>query len=333
MNYKVTAAVGAGMALCMLAGCATARPMIVYKEGNVSITRMDFHGWPHCYRLSNGTAEVTVVPQVARIMQYGPAGEEGLLFVNPALTPEAIGTAEPKEYPDYGGHKLWVAPERVWGWPPDPALDRGPCSVTVLADGALLVTGTPSPTAGVRFDRLLRLDPEGTRLTIEQRMTNTSGAPVTWGIWDVTQVTTDDTAVIPLGEGAQTRFGEGEEAAAQWRRVGDAYLVTKPESAQKLFVSGGPGWLACRTGGWLFLKSFKIQEAAPPEPETPREAWVGTRGFMELEFVGPEVTLKPGQTTALTQEWRYYPLGPEAATDEGLVRAAGQAAASAGVEK
>ncbi len=194
------------------------------------------------------------------------------------------------------------------------------------------MTGMPSPVAGVRFDRLLRLDPEGTRLTIEQRMTNVSDAPVTWAIWDVTQVPSDGTVVVPMDAGAQARFDPEPASWVNWRHVDGAYLISSPTGSQKLFATGGPGWLAYRAGDRLLLKYFGLPSAAPPEPETPREVWVGTVGFIELEFVGPEVTLAPGQSTTLTQEWRFSPLGEDAATDEGLVAAARKAAAAAGLK-
>jgi hypothetical protein len=320
-----------GLALYMLGGCAAARPVTVYQEGNMSITRVDFHGWHDCYRMSNGTAQVIVVPQIARVMQYGPAEGPGLLFVNPKLTPEAIGDAEPKEYPNYGGMKLWPAPQKAWNWPPDIALDRGPCRVEVQKDASLRMTGTPSAKAGVRFDRVVRLDPEGTRVSIEETMTNTSDAPVKWGIWDVTQVAADSRVVIPLGPDAKARFDDGKPPVSDWRRLAEAYLVSSPRHSQKLFISGGPDWLASRHGDRLLLKSFKVQKAPPPQPETPREVWIGTDGFIELEFVGPEVTLQPGKSTSVTQQWRYFPLGADASSDEGLVDAAQKAGASAGL--
>ncbi len=183
----------------------------------------------------------------------------------------------------------------------------------------------------MRFDRLLRLDPEGTRLTVEQHMTNVSDAPVAWAIWDVVQVPSDGTVVVPMGADAGARFDPGPAALVNWRHVEGAYLISSPTGAQKLFATGGPGWLAYRAGDRLLLKSFSLPSAAPPEPETPREVWVGTVGFIELEFVGPEVTLAPGESTALAQEWRFFPLGEDAATDEGLVAAAREAAASGGL--
>ncbi len=91
--------IGGVLALCALAGCAALRPVVVYQEGKVEITRIDYGGWHGCWRMSNGTADLVLVPQIARIMQYGPADEDGLLFVNPALTPEATGGAEPTDTP------------------------------------------------------------------------------------------------------------------------------------------------------------------------------------------------------------------------------------------
>lgn len=66
---RALGAIIAGLAFCTLAGCAAPRPGLIYQEGKMSITRMDFHGWHDCYRMSNGTVEVVLVPQVARIMQ------------------------------------------------------------------------------------------------------------------------------------------------------------------------------------------------------------------------------------------------------------------------
>ncbi len=224
-----------------------------------------------------------------------------------------------------------MAPQKAWGWPPQPELDRGPCSVEVLPDGALRMKGTPSPAAGVRLDRLLRLDPEGTRLTIEQTMTCVADTPVTWAVWDVTQVASEGTVVIPLGPDSHARFEPGPAPTADWRRLADAYLVGSPHGAQKVFVTGGPGWLACRCGDRLLLKSFDVRRARHPSRRRRARSGSARRGFIELEFVGPQVTLEPGQATSLTQEWRCFPLGPDAATDEGLLREVRKAAEATGL--
>src|SRR5438105_716976 len=51
----------------------------------VAVERVDYHGWPGCFRLTNGTVDVVVVPQIGRVMRYGPVGGPNLLWENPAL--------------------------------------------------------------------------------------------------------------------------------------------------------------------------------------------------------------------------------------------------------
>jgi len=286
----------------------------------VSVTRLDYRGWPDSCLMTNGDVEVVVVPAIARIMSYAPAGEQCVLWFNDALPRRRIGRTRPAGYPNYGGHKLWVAPQRAWGWPPQMELDRGACEVEVGADGSLRMTGTPSPSAGVRFDREIRLAPAGTDLEVNQVMVNVSDRPVRWAIWDVTQASTDGVGFVPLGEGARLRTGDGAPLSGLWRRVGDVLLLKGGGPAQKVFISGPPGWLGCKQGRWVFLKTFEIAPEPPPEPETAREVWVGDRGFMELEIIGPAVELQPGQSATLAETWRLLPAGPEADTDEGLVR-------------
>src|SRR5688500_18939538 len=44
-----------------------------------------YRGWPDCYRFTNGTVNVVIVPAIGRVMYYGPVGGPNLLWENPAL--------------------------------------------------------------------------------------------------------------------------------------------------------------------------------------------------------------------------------------------------------
>jgi len=296
------------------------------RSPHVSVSRVEFMGWPDAVLLAKRECEVVVVPQVARIMRYAPAGGDSVLWVNPELTPQALGGREPEPDPNgwinYGGYKLWVAPQSAWGWPPHPELDRGPCRVEVLDDGAVRLVGIESAEAGVRFDRTIRLAPEGTRLDIEQVMVNTSDRQVTWAIWDVTQARAEGVTLVPLGRDASWRMLDGAEPTERWR-VADGVLLTGPGGAgQKAFVSGPPGWLAAWVGGSLFVKAFDIAPQPVPEGEAPREVYASDAGFVELEIVGPEVTLKPGESATLRETWHLVKAGPLPDPDAAIARSA-----------
>jgi hypothetical protein len=292
---------------------------------------MVFRGWEDCYRLTNREFEAVVVPQVARIMRYGPVGGGNLLWVNDETTPAALGDGgEPPRvggWINYGGYKLWPAPQKDWGWPPPAELDAGPCTVEVLGDGAICLTGSPGPKEGVRFDRIIRLAATGSRLDIDQVMVNVSqDRTVTWAIWDVTQVPGQGVAFAPLGQEAEYRVETKAEPGDAMRAVQGMLRLEPAAEAYKAFISGPPGWLGCICEGWLFVKAFDIDEAPVPEPETAREIWVGPTGYMELEIVGPAVTLRPGESTRLAQTWEVFPMGGKRAWDTELVERIGAVA-------
>ncbi len=304
---------------------------------SLSVNRVSFHGWRDAYRISNGEFQVVVVPEVARIMEYGPVGGDNLLWVNEELTPErnagATPLPAPKEWQNFGGDKLWPAPEKAWGWPPDWQLDRGPCQVEAgAAPGSLRLVGTASQRHGIRFEREITLAPEGSRLDIVDTAVNVSDKPLTASIWDVTQARADCVGFVPLGRGAAYHRGEGQQPDAQWQQVDDMLLM-KPMGGKsgKMFISGTPGWLGCRRGDIIYLKSFSISPTPPPGPETPREFYINDTGYVELEIVGPATELKPGATTSITETWRLLPAGTDAKTDQGLIRTVRRLAKEAGL--
>ncbi len=314
--------------LTVLAGC-TAQPVgTMRRSGATAVERIDFHGWRDCYRLSNGEAEVVFVPQVARIMRYAPAGGENVLWVNPQTTPDAVGNGEPPHvggWVNYGGYKLWPAPQQRWGWPPPSALDSGQCTLEV-EEGALHVRGQVDEHIGIRFDRVIRLAPQGTRVDLQQKMVNVSAEPVTWAVWDVTQIPSACVVFVPLAPGSDYYTQEGLRLSNQWRRV-DSVLLLRPEGEpEKVFVKGGPGWLGAKVSGRIFIKMFRLSHISAPAPEAPREVWTGDTGYVELEVVGPQTTLMPGESATLAETWFLCSAGADAETD-GQVAAAARACA------
>jgi hypothetical protein len=324
---------GAAVCVALAVGCAVAAELRPEEGEGVTVERVDYKGWHNSYLMGNDTVEVVVVPEVARIMEYRPVGRDNVLWVNTDLVPEKTqGQTEGLDtwgWLNYGGYKMWPAPQKAWNWPPPAELDAGPCEVTVLGPGTIRLTGQPSEELGIRFDRVLRLHPAGSRLDIVQTMVNVSDEPVTWAIWEVTQVRGDGcTGFVPLGDGATVKTDKEQPLGEQWQKHGDMLLL-RPAGEGKVFVSGPPGWLGCCRAGYAFVKVFRIAEDPTPEPETPREVYVGEQ-YVELEVVGPSVRLEPGATASFPQSWHLIPLPADLADDDQLVSFLEQQATSLG---
>jgi hypothetical protein len=190
----------AALAIAFSVGCSNDR---------CAIRDVTYNGW-QCVELSNGRIDVVVAPQLGgRIVQLRFDGCE-YLWVNRDLAGKVLaapvdGAAEGAgnfgDWANYGGDKLWPAPQgwngpEEWPGPPDPfakggCTDRGAFTLEVLANHsaevAVRLTGPKDLYAGVRFSREIRLRPHTTSVALIATMENIVDRPVRWGIWQVTQ--------------------------------------------------------------------------------------------------------------------------------------------------
>jgi len=95
-----------------------------------SAGKSTYRGW-ESLALSNGLVEVQIVPQIGgRVIQF-KLGDHEFLWVNPQLAgklPPPSGLGPKGEWLNYGGDKLWPAPQGwggddQWPGPPDAVLD------------------------------------------------------------------------------------------------------------------------------------------------------------------------------------------------------------------
>src|SRR5262249_30292879 len=108
----------------------------------VAVKRTNYHGWTNSFLLNNGKAEITIVPAIGRVMQFGFVGEEGVLWENRSLDGLALDARAANwsttEWINFGGDKTWPAPEAEWskytgrnGWRPPPSFDAMPVEARV----------------------------------------------------------------------------------------------------------------------------------------------------------------------------------------------------------
>jgi len=173
---------------------------------------VDYQRW-QCVELSNGRIDVVIAPQLGgRIIQLR-LGETEYLWVNPKLAGKVVSYAtgkiadaaaqgeKPPDWANYGGDKLWPAPQGFdrpdqWPGPPDPVykggvVDNGRYELKILsagpAEAAVRLTSPPDLYAGIRFVREIRIRPRTTTVELKATMVNVDDRPVRWGIWQVTQ--------------------------------------------------------------------------------------------------------------------------------------------------
>jgi hypothetical protein len=290
----------------------------------MTIETISYAGWKHCVRLSNGRIEAIVTTEVGpRIIRFGAVDGQNLLHEVQAQQ----GLTGGAQWRAYGGHRLWHAPEDK---PRTYAPDNGPVKAELLPDGVRLSL-EPEPSTGIAKEMELSLAPERDRLTVIHRLRNANPWSVELAPWAITIMAPGGVAIMPQEPYApHPDIHAADEVVpecpsylpartlALWSYTKlndprwiflDRFLLTRQDPAiaapLKYGVSNRQGWSGYVRNGEMLLKHFPWQEGAH-YPDQGCNAEVFTDGEMlELETLGPLVSLPPGATTEHREAWDY----------------------------
>jgi hypothetical protein len=256
--------------------------------------------------LENATHECVVIPRLGRVMSYRRTDGTNILWNDPSLA-EKI-PSEKGEYLNFGGDKLWSAPQHCWHdekapWPPPFGVDQAGC-VAVIEGEKIILEGKPGIEEGVRFIRSITMKPDGS-LSFENTIENASDRTVSWAVWDITQVLHHSLIFGPYDEGPGRVWDKDDCLRnGDWTMKDGVFLCKHASSVSgKVFFRSGRGWLAMRNGRDVFVKSFQTYPASPwPEQHGNIEVYV-CPAYIEMESLGPRVPLAPGQRFTMREEW------------------------------
>jgi hypothetical protein len=273
--------------------------------GKVRVSKTTYHGWPDSLVLSNGKAEVTVVPRIGRIMQFGFAGEEGVFWENRALD-GVPAVWNPNNWINFGGDKAWPAPEGEWSkhmrlnaWQPPPAFDGTPAQARVDPNGDVVLTTTVDVFYGIRVERRIHLDGELPVMTVTTSYERVADKPIKAGIWVITQLRNPERLYIPRA--GKSQFSEGyvllSKAPPPSVRVQPRWLSLERDTASAYKIGADAGtllWVG-KTAA-LRIDSPRVAGAEYPDKGSSAEIYTNPNPleYIELEMLGPLQTLKPG---------------------------------------
>lgn len=292
-----------------------------------------YTGWK-AIKLTNGLVTVVVVPDVGgRIMDFR-LGDHALLWNNAAEAGklyDAPRTAEERTWHNFGGYKVWPAPQDRWGGPPDPlgsTLEGGRwTSRIVTASGPTAVVELTSPAdeavTGLQASRTIRLGVGTTSLEVTETFRNVSQRPVDWSIWTIAQVpgslrpgeavSPEARAYLPLPAKSRHAAGYYEfpfNESPHWKPIagGRVLELTYGGEAAKVGVDATEGWLASvdDLNGFTYAATFDLVPGAEyPDEGCSIEAWMNPSDlpYMEMEILSPITKLEPGKSFSATQTW------------------------------
>jgi hypothetical protein len=307
------------------------------------VQQIDFHGWSGAYEITNGEARVVVVPQIGRIMHYGLADGDNVLWNKPELLGKVLPADGPPigengnlEWQNFGGDKVWANEQSDFeaindhSWPPDHWFDGSPQQIDLI-EGGVRITSPVSPANGARVLRDIELSATGSRLRITQHLEKVQVAlhadlePLQYTIWNVTQIRPPQLALLPLNphSSQQQRFrlweGTSPESFVTDGDIG--YFTPHPTDSQKAGVDSDR-WLAAIVDD-VVIAEFYRRDATQRYPDDGMSAEVYTSThYTELELLSPLSPLQVGESLSFTIEWELFQLPTSATTHDSRVQAA-----------
>ncbi len=295
--------------------------------GTVTIEKTPFRGWPNCYRVSNGTVEFIVTTDVGpRVISYGFAGGANLFFVREDFAGQTGGS----EWKNYGGHRVWHAPEdKVRTYEPD----NSSVTAQVITNG-LRLTMPPGPVSAIQKELEITLDPASSEVLVVHRLRNAGAWPVELAPWAISVMAPGGFAIAPmptafhpdrlLPNRALTLWPYTDVRDDRWLWGTDYILlqqkVVQGQERTKVGINTNLGWAAYYLKPDLFIKRFTtIEGATYPDFNSSLEVFSNNR-MLELETLAPLATLQPGAQVVHEERWELH-RNIDLAFSEGDVRA------------
>lgn len=277
----------------------------------VKIEKIAYQGWSNCYRITNNRIELVVTGDVGpRIIRCAFVGGRNLF----KEYPEQLGRSGEKEFQLRGGHRLWVAPERLeTTWAPDNA------PVRIRVEGAVLEATAPvEPGTGLEKQIIVKMSDSEDVVEVLHRIRNTNPWRIEFAPWALTMMAPGGTAVTgfpPRGKHPEALLPTNPLVMWAYTDLSDPrwmyfsrYLALRQDpkraAPQKIGLFNPHTWGAYLLGDELFYKETMADPAATyPDFGCSFETFTNDE-FLELETLGPLRAVEPGAAVEHREVWK-----------------------------
>ncbi len=272
--------------------------------GTVSVRAVAFRQWSSAVEVNNDAIRLVYVPQIGRIMYFGRIHGPNVLWVNSGVNPG-------ESWVNWGGDKLWPAPQSRWNWPPDKDIDGSRWSVELNRDG-FTTTSPVSVKDGIRFRRTVRMSPAGRGVEITNTLQKLAGEPLELSIWQIAQVDNPEWASLPYQVRPEVPNGyaayDRQDFADNTIVASDRVIFHRHRSKSIKFGSAGnTGRLQAKVGESIFNMQADYREGERyPDNGRAQQIYLSADplAYAELELVSPLRTYARGDESSFTVRWQ-----------------------------
>lgn len=284
--------------------------------------KIEYKGWPNCYKLANDKVELVVTGDVGpRVIRFALAGGENIM----REYEETLGVTGGDEWNIFGGHRLWHAPEAK---PRSYYPDNSPVEVEEH-EGFVRIIQPTEPTTGIQKEIDIVLSSDTAHATLTHRLRNNNLWAVTLAPWALSVLAQGGTAIVPipprgsheehlLPTNTLTLWAYTNMSDPRWT-WGEKYILLRqdPNAAvpQKIGAMVPDGWAAYVRSGDLFVKTFAFLPGLEyPDFGCSVETFTNA-DMLELETVAPLARLEPGAVVEHIEDWYLFDEVPTPAKD------------------
>lgn len=253
--------------------------------------RVRWEGWDALRCTSKDLEVVVGISAGPRVLSLRRGAGPNLLALDP--TDFRVG-----DWRLYGGHRFSLAPEGPRSYVPD----NQPCTVTRTAEGWSITS--PVEDSGLQRTLGLAVAADGGGFDLDHELHNHGPRAWSGALWAITCVPASGTIVAPCRPGA-LRFWPGADETP-WTSQAESVVVIANGARGKAGWHHAPTWLASlQPNAALVIHALDASPAPADCVDSGSNLEVFTcADYVELETLGPRVTVPPGGTTHHRQRWR-----------------------------
>ena len=278
-------------------------------DASATMEVIEYGGWTGCIRLSNGEIELVATTVVGpRIIRLGFVGGQNL-FHN---YPSTLGRIGDREWNNYGGHRLWHAPEV---FPRTYAPDNVP--VEHGWDGTSLTLRNSEQSTGIEKEMRVTLSATDARVEVAHRITNRNPWAIELAPWSLSVMAPGGRAIypqedyephpdclVPARPLVLWHFTDMTDPRWTWGRK---YIQLRQDPAattkQKVGFLNSKGWAAYLLGGDAFVKRYPYNAGAEYADMGCNTETYTDPEMLEVESLGPLTRLEPGAHVDHGESW------------------------------
>jgi len=280
---------------------------------STSIETIAKWGWDTNYKLSNGTLDLIITGEVGpRILHFGFVDQPNH-FAN---FDEQLGQTGGDNWRNYGGHRLWHAPEhptRTY------APDNEPIQIETPDGIDCRIVQPIDPLTGIQKEIDITFIADN-QVEVIHRMRNTTAWDITLSVWALSVMTYGGTAIVPLPPYKSHResllptnhltLWAYTDLSDDRFTLGGRYILLRQaerDTPQKFGVPGSQEWVAYANHGQLFVKTYQHDpQGTYPDMGCGVEIFTNHR-MLEVETLSPLQTLAPyGGVAEHREVWALY---------------------------